>query len=478
MQQKFLGNLIFLLAVNLLVKPFYVLGIDRAVQNEVGAEAYGSYFALFNLSLILNILLDLGITNYNNRNISQHGHLLGKYFTRIVALRLVLAVGYAVICLGVGLVFGYDAKQLGMLALLCLNQFLLAGVLFLRSNVAGLQLFRTDSILSILDRTLLIAGCGALLWGGIVSGPFRIEWFVWMQTAALSITLATALTVVLSKGGSFNFRWDTSLFRSVLRGSLPFALLILLMSVYGRIDSVMLERILPDGDLQAGIYAQAFRLLDAANMIGYLFAGLLLPMFSRMLKQREDIRPLARLGAKLLLLPTLALALASFFHGKEIMESLYDSHAQASGQVLGLLMFSFIPMAGTYVFGTLLTANGSLRQLNIIAIGGVVSSIGLNLLLIPTMGPAGAATACLITQSITFLLQMALAVRMFSIRVPIKDTMLIALTLAATLSAALLTSGMHWGMSAATILMVGLAGTLLLTLPELASGLAARRHRD
>jgi O-antigen/teichoic acid export membrane protein len=467
MQRKFLGNLVFLLAVNLLVKPFYVLGIDRAVQNQVGAEAYGSYFALFNLSLILNILLDLGITNYNNRNISQHGQLLGKYFTRIVALRLVLAVGYAAVCLGVGLMFGYDKGQMGMLALLCLNQFLLAGVLFLRSNVAGLQLFRTDSMLSVLDRTLLILGCGALLWGGVASGPFRIEWFVWMQTAALAVTLLVALAVVLSTGGDFSFRWDASLFRSVLRGSLPFALLILLMSIYGRIDSVMLERMLPDGGLQAGIYAQAFRLLDAANMIGYLFAGLLLPMFSRMLKQREDIRPLARLGAKLLLLPTLALALASFFHGKEIMGLLYDAHAHASGRVLGLLMFSFVPMAGTYVFGTLLTANGSLRQLNIIAVVGVTCSIGLNLLLIPTMGPAGAATACLVTQALTFILQFILAVRMFDIVLSGREGIAMAVALSATLMTAFLTEGMVWTASAAVILAVGAVGTLLITLPEL-----------
>ena len=164
MQKKFLSNLFFLILVNLLVKPFWILGIDRTVQNQVGAEVYGSYFALFNLSLILNIFLDLGITNYNNRHISQHSHLLGKYFTRIVALRLVLALGYSILCLIAGLAFGYDATQMSLLALLSFNQFLLSFILFLRSNVAGLQLFRIDSMLSILDRLLLIVGCSFLLW--------------------------------------------------------------------------------------------------------------------------------------------------------------------------------------------------------------------------------------------------------------------------------------------------------------------------
>ena len=68
MQKKFVTNLGFLLLLNLLIKPFWLLGIDRAVQNTVGAESYGLYAALFNVSFLFNILLDVGITNYNNRN--------------------------------------------------------------------------------------------------------------------------------------------------------------------------------------------------------------------------------------------------------------------------------------------------------------------------------------------------------------------------------------------------------------------------
>jgi O-antigen/teichoic acid export membrane protein len=467
MQRKFLSNLVFLLVVNLLVKPFYVLGIDRGVQNEVGSEAYGSYFALFNLSLILNIFLDLGITNFNNRNISQNQHLLGKYFTRIIALRLLLAIGYSLLCLLTGLAFGYDEEQMGMLGLLCLNQFLVSTVLFLRSNVAGLQLFRMDSLLSVLDRFILIACCGALLWGGFTASPFRIEWFIWLQTLALTITAVAALAVVLRFGGTFIYRWDTAIFRTILRHSLPFALLILLMSIYGRVDSVMLERLLPNGDLQAGIYAQAFRLLDAANMIGFLFAGLLLPMFSRMLKQRDDVRPLALLGAKLLFLPTLSLALVGFHHGAELMGVLYKEHTQVSGQVLSLLLFSFIPMAGTYVFGTLLTANGSLKYLNLIAMSGVAASIALNLWLIPIWGPVGAATACLATQLFTFLLQFGLAARMFRFGVVRRDVGFTALFIILLLTLPVLTAGLNWTWNAALLLTSGGLGTLVLTLPDL-----------
>ena len=41
----------------------------------------------------------------------------------------------------------------------------------------------------------------------------------------------------------------------------------------------MLERIHPNDEIETASYAQGYRFFMAANMIGYLFAGLLLPLF-------------------------------------------------------------------------------------------------------------------------------------------------------------------------------------------------------
>jgi len=86
MQRKFLRNLALVLVLNLLIKPFWIFGIDRTVQNTVGAEEYGFYFAVFNFSFLFYILLDFGITTFNNKNIAQNNHLLGKHFSNIIAL--------------------------------------------------------------------------------------------------------------------------------------------------------------------------------------------------------------------------------------------------------------------------------------------------------------------------------------------------------------------------------------------------------
>src|SRR5208282_3329032 len=99
MKKTFITNLILVLTLNLSIKPFWILGIDRTVQNIVGKTEYGVYFAVLGFSFIFSIILDFGITNFNNRNIAQSSHLLSKHFSRVVMLKLTLALLYLTVCL-------------------------------------------------------------------------------------------------------------------------------------------------------------------------------------------------------------------------------------------------------------------------------------------------------------------------------------------------------------------------------------------
>lgn len=419
MKRKFITNLLLLLFLNILIKPFWIFGIDRTVQNVVGAESYGLYFSLLNFSMILNIVLDLGITNFNNRNIAQHGHLLRKYLSNIVGLKFMLAVAYAVVCLVVALIIGYNNIQLHLLVFLVFNQFLISFTLYLRSNISGLHFFRTDSFLSVLDRSLMIVFCSVLLFTNWFGGYFSINWFVYAQTVAYILTTLITFLTVLHYSGKIKLKFDWRYFRVFLRQSYPYALLILLMSFYNRIDSVMIERLLPDpaGKEQAGIYAQAFRLLDASSMFGALFAGLLLPIFARMIKLKEDIAQMVQFAFLLIIVPAILIGVASNFYGEQIMHLLYREHIQQSAPIFGILMLGFIGIATTYIFGTLLTANGSMKQLNLMAFFGMVFNISINLVLIPRIAALGSAYASLLTQLLTAFAQLLIAVSIFKFRI-------------------------------------------------------------
>lgn len=51
MKREFVLNLVFLLLINILIKPLFIFGVDLGVQNRIGAD-YGLYFALLNLAYL------------------------------------------------------------------------------------------------------------------------------------------------------------------------------------------------------------------------------------------------------------------------------------------------------------------------------------------------------------------------------------------------------------------------------------------
>jgi O-antigen/teichoic acid export membrane protein len=416
MKRFFVTNLFFLLTLNILIKSFWILGIDREVQNALSADVYGMYYALFNFTYLFNIILDFGITNYNNRTIAQHTQLLKKYFARIVPLKFALAAIYFVIILIVGAFLGYSSYQIKLLSWMCITQVLQSFISYLRSNITSLMLFKTDSVISVLDRSLLIVFCGFFLWNDSLRPHFTIDHFVYIQTLTMFITFLVALIVCLSKTRLLKLKWNFAFNLHILKDGLPYALLGLLMACYNRMDSVMLLALVEDNGVSSGIYASGFRLVDSANMVAYLFSVILLPLIAKMIKENQRINAVVGAAFHLLLIITLGFVAVSICYSTELMELLYNKHIDESAKVYRILSFCFIPISMTYIFGTVLTANGSLKYLNLVAGLGMLMNIGLNFILIPLFKENGAAITSLVTQSVTAILQAWLALKIFKIR--------------------------------------------------------------
>lgn len=423
MQKKLLSGLFWILLLNLLIKPFWILGIETGVQNAVGPEEYGFYFTIFNLAYIFNILLDLGVTNFNTRNIAQHPKLIDKHLPGMLGIKIALLGLYLAVTFTVGLLSGYGSRQFHLLAVLSFNQFLNSLILYLRSNFEGLMLFKWDSVISILDRVVMIAICSLLLWGA--HRGITVEWFAYAQTVAYLATALTALVVLtlrIRKEHNARFtlrRLHVSLPFSIviLRKSFPFALLVLLMASYNRIDPLLLGWLHPQGTYQAGIYAGAFRLLDALTMVAYLVSAVLLPVFSRMTAEGDSqLGPTTSMVTSLMVVFSFTAAATFSFRSGLFMELFYHSQDAAVvddyARVFRILVWGIVPIGMTYVYGTLLTAAGRLRQLNTLAATTLVINIVVNLIAIPRHGAVGSAWAAVIAQTFMAAAQIVVAIRL------------------------------------------------------------------
>jgi O-antigen/teichoic acid export membrane protein len=190
------------------------------------------------------------------------------------------------------------------------------------------------------------------------------------------------------------------------------------MTFYNRLDTLMIEGILggDEGKRQSGIYMKSFRLLDAANQIATLFSIQLIPLFSRMLKFRENIENIVKLSFTLLLTPALIISISTIFYAEQFFDKIYTGNTEGY-EILALIMSCFTAVCLTCIFGTLLTASGNLKKQNYAAIGGILVNVILNIILIPSYKAYGSAISSLVTQFLTGLLQVYICYRVFKFKI-------------------------------------------------------------
>ncbi len=461
MQQKFLSNFSLLISLNLFVKLFWVFGIDIVVQNTLGSEVYGDYFALFNLALIMAIIADVGVNNYNNRVIAGEPNKLSLYLANILTLKGGLFAVYLTVLMLVALVLGYSKQQMGLLLIVGLNQGLITFYTYLRSNVSALHLFKTESFLSVSDKLVMILLCGTLLWWNPFDVTFTIYTFAWVQVVGLCAGVLISFLVLYRFIKKAQFRIDWGLIKGILKKSYPYAILITLMSFYTRLDAVMLERLLPDGANEAGIYASGFRLLDSLIMFAVLMANMLLPMFGRLIHRKHSVNPLVKQSFAIMLLPAVGVPLIAWFYKDSLYQLIYpELYSAYNATIFAWVLTAFIPIGMGYIFGTLLTANGSLKQLNIISIFGLVANFILNAVLIPQYKAMGASVATIITQSLVIVLTVVYCRKYFKFTVSPKFVLSILFFIATVIGVFYVLNHVEWDWKLETLVAIGSLATL------------------
>ncbi len=107
---------------------------------------------------------------------------------------------------------------------------------------------------------------------------FDIVWYIIFQMIGYATSALLSTTYIFTKIKWSAFRLDFGLVFDIIKKSIPFTLLGILMVMYSKVDIVMIKMLLSEkGNQEAGIYAGAYKLLDAGVMICFLFCQSTLP---------------------------------------------------------------------------------------------------------------------------------------------------------------------------------------------------------
>jgi O-antigen/teichoic acid export membrane protein len=374
----------------MLVKPVWLFFIDRQVQNIIGYEEYGKYFAILNLSYVLFFLSDVGISNMLNQRIANH---LPVNVIQLLRIKFLLLFIYFLFFCFVGWLT--KISHWNILFAVIIIQALTSLLIFFRNIVTANQYFDVDAWFSIIDKSLMILFCGSILYTSLL-GSISLVRFLEIQMICTSIAVMISFLFVVRK--KLMVIADKENIETIIKQVVPFALIVLLMSVHYRLDGFLLERIHPNGAMEAGIYASAYRLLDASNMVGYLASSFLVAFIARNLKEKEVMEDAILNTRHLLLFFSLGLVSFVMVFAPWIERMLYHSNLHYNAEIIQLCMAAFPGYCMVQIYGSVLTGAARFKQFTILLILSVLVNVILNIALIPSKGALGCCIAALFSQ--------------------------------------------------------------------------------
>lgn len=378
--------------LNLLVKPGWLL-VENVVQDRIGHADFGLFTALFSLTYIFAAFADFGISQYTTKRIAADAGFMGDFLPVLLPLKGAISLLFPALIVGYGWLIGYRGEGLYLLVFIALSFSLTQFVQFLRSVLQAHQHFNTDSIASVLDKFLLIGLVLVLLQAGM-----DLEQYVYVRVAVTIITFLIVYGIIAWRFGLTRYRYSWPHVKTIFRDSFPFALIALVYGVNERVDMVMLERLYSEHE--AGIYAGAYRWVDAVMMYLWTVLPIFFAKFALSLKDRQEQQKLLRFGQVVVALPIIYVSVFTLFFGNQLFFLFRNSTAAELLQMernLHILFLNVLVNGFFAIYSTLLTSSDFEKPVSWLVAVSILLNVGLNFLFIPEFGSVAASLNTLLS---------------------------------------------------------------------------------
>lgn len=232
----------------------------------------------------------------------------------------------------------------------------------------------------------------------------ELFWFVFVSLVdQLTLGVALFFTYRSRSIDSFYVNFDRAIALRFLRDSLPLMLGGMVMTIYMRIDQVMIKEML--GQKEVGLYSAAVRLCEVWYFVPMIITNSLFPAITNAKKASEELyySRLQRLYT-FLVWASIAIALPMTFLSRDFVVVLYGDAYRDAGQVLMIYIWAGVFVSLGTASGAWLANENLQRYAFYRTLSGVIVNILFNYVLIPKYGMVGSAIATVLAQVMAALL--------------------------------------------------------------------------
>lgn len=379
------------------VSLFLGLATTMILRRTLERGGYGQYFFIISLVTILVTLADFGTHLVGVREATRHKktkQVLGN----VIFLRSLFCLGTILILLFLFLTplkLDFTAVMLAAF-LLPLLSFRTSLNLFFHAKLELEKFALIEAIYSLLFFLLVLLG--KVLGRGI-------NFFLLTMIISNGLALVFfAFYYQIFK--ELEFKVDRVFLKKFFQESLPMGGILVLFTLYSRVDSVLLK--IFKGDETVGIYGLSFKIYENLTLPAAFLMNAYLPLISREAHKISDkvhfkrLKSLLKSALGFLLITALVLMLSGWVFSSPIVRILAGKETEFEVQALILLLPAILFASLNHLTGYTLLALGQQRKSFFIALAALLFNFISNLILIPRFSFKAASLNTVLTEILVF----------------------------------------------------------------------------
>ena len=363
-----------------------------------GDVAFGKYSFALAFTALFAVLMDLGFNQLTIREVARDKTLARKYMGNILIIKLFLSlVFFALVVAAVNLMhYPSDTKTIVYIfgASTILTSF---GGLF-RAIFRAFEKMEYESLLTIIRQIIVVSIGLTLLFLG-----YNLLQVVSVYLIGGIVDIVFSSVVMVKKFTKPKFEIDIAFWKRTIITAIPFSVTIVFISIFDKIDTVMLSMMI--GDAPVGWYNAAYMLVAALNVIPGVLFGAIYPVLSKFyVSSTESLKFTYEKLAKYLFIIVFPIGVGTTLLADRFILLIYGDQFTHSSIALQILIWWFVIGSLAWLIGVILQATDKQSafafSMGVCAVFNVIS----NLIFIPIMSYVGASITTVVTNIIALLL--------------------------------------------------------------------------
>lgn len=367
--------------------------ITILLTRYLGPAGFGTFTFILVFVTMFGSVADWGLTLITVREASRNSSQAREVIGNVLVVRLILAVVAAVSAIIVIQFLPYDPATKFLVTIFSLT--LLAMSLKTSFQIIfNVKLAMGNTALSDFSSNVII-----------LLGVLAV---IYLQLGLVGVVLVYLAGDILAAAVAFFLGWRllplslrlfTTETRYLLLESLPMGAILVVFTIYNRVDTVILSYF--KGQEAVGFYGAAYRVYEVLTLGAAYFANAVLPLISSLAQtDRARLAEVYRKSFVVLLLFGTSVALASYFLAPVGIAVIAGPKFAASVEALRILSLALVVSYFNHLNGYTLIALGKQWFSFAIAVGALFLNVTLNLVFIPLFSFKAAAFITFITEGV------------------------------------------------------------------------------